>query len=78
MSRALRLKQRGASNYCSFVLPNGRIVTLRISNHNANVAHFDANGESDGISIVITNRKDRGLQGDGVAHVIEFFIASVH
>ena len=73
LSKALQLEQRGASNYGSFMLPGGRVVTLRISNHNANVELFDANGETEGISIVVTNRKDRGLQGDGVAHVVEFF-----
>ena len=73
LSKALHLEQHGASNYGSFVLPGGRVVTLRISNHNANVEHFDANGETEEISIVVTNRKDRGLQGDGVAHVVEFF-----
>ena len=44
-----------------------------MSNHNARVSLFDKNGENDGISIVISNHKNKGLLNDGNAHIIEFF-----
>ena len=73
LSRSLGLEQHEASQYGTFVTENGETVTIRVSNHNARVSFFDKNGENDGISIVISNHKNKGLLNDGNAHIIEFF-----
>ena len=73
LSRSLGLEQHEASQYGTFVTENGKTVTIRVSNHNARVSFFDKNGENDGISIVISNHKNKGLLNDGNAHIIEFF-----
>ena len=73
LSRSLGLEQHEASQYGTFVTGNGKTVTIRVSNHNAKVSNFDRNGENDGISIVISSHKNKGLNNDGNAHVTEFF-----
>ena len=73
LSRSLGLVQHEASQYGTFVTENGKTVTIRVSNHNARVSFFDKKGENDGISIVISNHKNKGLLNDGNAHIIEFF-----
>ena len=73
MSKALKLTQHEASNYGSFALPNGETLAIRISNHNARVSNFDKNDENNGISIVISSHKNKGLNNDGKAHIIEYF-----
>ena len=73
LSRSLGLEQHEASQYGTFVTENGKTVTIRVSNHNARVSFFDKKGENDGISIVISNHKNKGLLNDGNAHIIEFF-----
>ncbi len=73
LSRSLGLEQHEASQYGTFVTENGKTFTIRVSNHNARVSFFDKNGENDGISIVISNHKNKGLLNDGNAHIIEFF-----
>ena len=73
LSQALNLEQHEASHYGTFETRNGKLVTIRVSNHNARVSFFDKNGENNGISIVISNHKNKGLLNDGNAHIIEFF-----
>ena len=73
LSRALGLKQHGASQYGTFEAPDGKRITIRVSNHNARVSNFDKNNESEGISIVISSHKNKGLHNDGNAHIIEYF-----
>ena len=73
LSQVLNLEQHEASHYGTFETRNGKLVTIRVSNHNARVSFFDKNGENDGISIVISNHKNKGLLNDGNAHIIEFF-----
>ena len=73
LSRSLGLEQHESSQYGTFVTGNGKTVTIRVSNHNARVSNFDRNGENDGISIVISSHKNKGLNNDGDAHVTEFF-----
>ena len=73
LSQALNLEQHEASHYGTFETQKGKLVTIRVSNHNARVSLFDKNGENDGISIVISNHKNKGLLNDGNAHIIEFF-----
>ena len=73
LSQALNLEQHEANHYGTFETRNGKLVTIRVSNHNARVSFFDKNGENNGISIVISNHKNKGLLNDGNAHIIEFF-----
>ena len=45
LSRSLGLVQHEASQYGTFETRNGKLVTIRVSNHNARVSFFDENGE---------------------------------
>ena len=73
MSQALGLKRHESSQYGTFETPDGKRITIRVSNHNARVSNFDKNNESEGISIVISSHKNKGLHNDGNAHIIEYF-----
>lgn len=73
LSQALNLEQHEASHYGTFETRNGKLVTIRVSNHNARVSFFDENGEEDGISIVISSHKNKGVLNDGKAHLVEYF-----
>ena len=73
LSRSLGLVQHEASQYGTFETRNGKLVTIRVSNHNARVSFFDENGEEDGISIVISSHKNKGVLNDGKAHLVEYF-----
>ena len=73
LSRSLGLVQHEASQYGTFETRNGKLVTIRVSNHNARVSFFDENGEEDGISIVISSHKNKGALNDGKAHLVEYF-----
>ena len=72
LSHALGLKQHESSQYGTFETPDGKRITIRVSNHNARVSNFDKNNESEGISIVISSHKNKGLHNDGNAHIIEY------
>ena len=73
LSRGLGLEQHEASQYGTFETQNGKSVTIRVSNHNARVSFFDKNGEEEGISIVISSHKNKGVLNDGDAHIVEYF-----
>ena len=73
LSRALNLTQHEASNYGTFALPNDKTLAIRISNHNALVSNFDKNNENNGISIVISSHRNKRLNNDGKAHIVEYF-----
>ena len=73
LSQALNLEQHEASHYGTFETQNGKLVTVRVSNHNARVSFFDKNGEEEGISIVISSHKNKGVLNDGDAHIVEYF-----
>ncbi|WP_308007892.1 DNA cytosine methyltransferase [uncultured Prevotella sp.] len=73
LSQALNLEQHEASHYGTFETRNGNLVTIRVSNHNARVSFFDENGEENGISIVISSHKNKGMLNDGKAHLVEYF-----
>ena len=45
LSRSLGLVQHEASQYGTFETRNGKLVTIRVSNHNARVSFFDENGD---------------------------------
>lgn len=73
ISKALGARNTGTSNYITIEAKNGTIFTLRLSNHNATVANFDNNGETSGISIVISRHDNKGITNNGDAHIVEFF-----
>ena len=73
LSQALNLEKHEASHYGTFETRNGKLVTIRVSNHNARVSFFDENGEENGISIVISSHKNKGMLNDGKAHLVEYF-----
>lgn len=78
VAKALGAKRGGsASEYASFETKNGKIITIRLSNHNAKVSNFDANGETDGISIVVSPKKSEGMTNDGKAHVEEYYYDAI-
>ena len=66
-----------SSKYATFEAMNGKVFSLRLSNHNAKVSNFDNYGESEGISIVISSQKNKGAVNDGNAHVVEFFYNAI-
>lgn len=78
VAKALGAERGGsASEYASFETKNGKIITIRLSNHNAKVSNFDANGETDGISIVVSPKKSGGMPNDGKAHVVEYYYDAI-
>lgn len=78
VAKALGAERGGsASEYASFETKNGKIITIRLSNHNAKVSNFDANGETDGISIVVSPKKSGGMTNDGKAHVVEYYYDAI-
>lgn len=78
VAKALGAKRGGsASEYASFETKNGKIITIRLSNHNVKVSNFDANGETDGISIVVSPKKSEGMTNDGKAHVVEYYYDAI-
>ena len=66
-----------SSKYASFETKNGKVVTIRLSNHNAKASNFDMNNEPDGISIVVSPKKNAGITNDGNAHIVEFYYDSI-
>lgn len=78
VAKALGAERGGsASEYASFETKNDKIITIRLSNHNAKVSNFDANGETDGISIVVSPKKSGGMTNDGKAHVVEYYYDAI-
>lgn len=61
------------SKYLKFKAKNGRIVVLRLANHNASVRNFDNNNEEEGVSIVVSGTDNNGVENNGLAHLVEFF-----
>ena len=73
ISDVLELRQTGSSYYGTFKLQDGSFITLRLSNHNATVSNFDNEGETEGVSIVISAHPSEGIHNDGTAHIVEYF-----
>lgn len=77
-AKVLKAQRDGSgSEYANFITVNDRIITIRISNHNATVFNFDYKCEEEGISIVITNNPNKGINKGGNAHVVEYFYDSI-
>ena len=78
LSRALGAQRHGSnSEYATFETKNGRLVTIRMANHNAKVSTFDNHNETEGISIVITANRNEKLTNDGTAHVVEYYYNAI-
>lgn len=76
--KILNVSQHGSkSHYATFEAMNGKVFTIRLTNHNTKVSNFDNLEESEGISIVITSQKNNGVTNDGDAHIVEFFYDSI-
>lgn len=75
LSRALNLRNNGNnSNYGTFIAINGKILELRISDHNVSTKNMADAGKTDGISIVITHKPNKGINNDDSrAHIVEFY-----
>ena len=62
VAKALSMPPTGrTSQYGTYETKNGKIITIRISGHNSKVSNYDNAGVRDGISIVITPKKNKGL-----------------
>lgn len=48
-----------------------------MSNHNATVSNFDKVGEAEGISIVVSPKKNPGVRNDGSAHIVEYYYDAI-
>lgn len=73
IASAMRMRTKGTSSYGTFRCVNGDIITIRISNHNASSRNSDSASHPEEISIVISNRPNKGITNDGIAHIVEFF-----
>jgi hypothetical protein len=74
VAKALEATKHGSnSQYATFETKNGKIVTIRLANHNAKVSTFDNHGEDEGISIVVSPKNNTGTILDGNAHVVEYY-----
>lgn len=77
-AKLLNAEKRGSnSQYATFEAINGKIFTIRLSDHNATIKNFDNNNEKEGISIVITPGNNTGVNKGGDAHIVEFFYDSI-
>ncbi len=63
VSKILKAHREGSgSEYATFITSNNKMITFRLSNHNATIKNFDYKGEDEGVSIVIAFEKDnKGL-----------------
>ncbi|MEE0903507.1 MAG: methyltransferase domain-containing protein, partial [Prevotellamassilia sp.] len=78
VANALGAQRKGSkSEYATFETKNGRVVTIRLADHNATVSNFDRRGELDGISIVVSPKKSAGVTNDGEAHVVEYYYDAI-
>ena len=78
IANALGARRAGSkSEYATFETKNGRVITIRLADHNATVSNFDRRGELDGISIVVSPKKSGGIMNDGDAHVVEYYYDAI-
>ena len=78
VAKALGATRKGSkSEYATFETVNGKIVTIRLADHNATVSNFDNRGELDGISIVVSPKRNEGITNDGKAHIVEYYYDAI-
>lgn len=73
LARNLSFERHGQSQYRNFKLPDGQILSVRLSKHNVRVSNFDKRNERAGLSIIISPNWNKGLDNDGKAHVTEWY-----
>ena len=75
IARELNLTKDGPSHYRTFPTALGD-VTLRVSNHNSSLKEFELRNENEGVSIIISAKKNKKIDrtgSTGKSHVDEFF-----
>ena len=78
VAKAIGAKKRGSnSQYATFETKNGKIVTIRLADHNASTIKFDNADVDDGISIVISPKKNVGVEKGGDAHIVEYYYNAI-
>ena len=78
VAKALGAKRYGSgSEYVTFETKNGKVVTIRLADHNAKVSNFDRRNELRGISIVVSAKKSAGITNDGDAHIVEYYYDAI-
>lgn len=78
VAKAIGAKRYGSkSEYATFETKNGKIVTIRLADHNAKVSGFDHNDHSSGISVVISAKGNEGITNDGNAHIVEYYYDAI-
>ncbi len=73
IARSLSFEKHGQSRYRNFKLPDGQILSVRLSKHNAKVSNFDKRNGKLGLSIIISPNWNKHLNNDGIAHVTEWY-----
>lgn len=74
LGRAIGAEQKGSnSQYVTIEAKNGNEVTIRLSDHNASVERMDNAGKDNAISIVISRKGNKGIQGTGEARIVEYY-----
>ena len=48
-----------------------------MADHNAHTSGFDYSGKDNGISIVISAKKNSGINNDGNAHIVEYYYDAI-
>ena len=78
VANALGINRTGSSSrYVTIETANNQTVTIRLSNHNATVSNIDNVGEAEGISIVVSPKKNAGVRNDGDAHIVEYYYDAI-
>ena len=74
LGKAIGAEQKGSSSqYVTIEAKNGNEVTIRLSEHNASVERMDNAGKDNAISIVISRKGNKGIQGTGEARIVEYY-----
>lgn len=78
VAKALGATRDGSkSEYATFETKNGKVVTIRLADHNAKVSNFDRRNELSGISIVVSPKVNTGMTNDGDAHIVEYYYDAI-
>lgn len=78
VAQALGATRDGSkSEYATFETKNGKVVTIRLADHNAKVSNFDRRNELSGISIVVSPKVNTGITNDGDAHIVEYYYDAI-
>ena len=74
LGKAIETERKGSgSQYVTIETKNGNIVTIRLGDHNVSVERMDNAGRNNAISIVISRKKNGGINDSGNAHIVEYF-----